>query len=109
MRSYRPTDTEDQNVIATYATIEEGERLSPQHFFAVRPDGLSFLVCVQQASECMELMRQFDRLYGATLVSRSSPIEKMVDKATGKQADDIQAFLRFVWNCIFLTVPPIKP
>lgn len=38
-----------------------------------------------------------------------APIEAMIDAATGKQDADMQGFLRFVWNCVFLRTPAIPP
>jgi hypothetical protein len=65
----------------------------------------AFMRCLHEAIATPELMRSFDRLYGATLTSRSSPIERMVDKATGKSDDDMRAFIEFVHRCIYLTLP----
>jgi hypothetical protein len=81
--------------------------MTPLHFVAVRSDGLRFMTCVGAALGNMDLLREFDRLKGTTLVSRRAPIEVMVDQATGKQDADIQAFLRFVWNDIFTRTPSI--
>jgi hypothetical protein len=85
--------------------ISDDERLTPIHYGAVRPDGLSFMHCLNETAGCIELVQQFDRLYGATLVSSRHAIEKMIDEATGKHDDDMQAFLRFVWNFVFLRTP----
>jgi len=90
-------------------SVGEGERMTPAHYLAVRSDGLSFLACLEAAAGTIELVQQFDRLYGASLATRRAPIEAMVDAATGKQDADMQAFLRFVWNSIFLRTPAIHP
>jgi hypothetical protein len=65
----------------------------------------AFAVCVREAIATPELMQQFDRLYGATLVSRKSTIERMIDVATGKQHDDMRAFCEFVHDCIYMRLP----
>jgi len=62
----------------------------------------AFLACLSDAIDTPELVEQFDRLYGATLTGRKSPIEAMVDRATGKQEDDIRAFVRFIHDCVYL-------
>lgn len=64
----------------------------------------AFLACLGEAINTPELVRQHDRLYGSTLMSRATPIERMVDKATGKAADDMRAFVGFVHRCIYLTL-----
>ena len=92
----------------TAIEIADNERLTPEHYLAVRADGLSFLHCVKEASECIEMVAQVDRLFRTNLMQRGSPIERMVDDATGRNDSDIQTFMRFVWNCIFIRVEPIE-
>jgi hypothetical protein len=65
----------------------------------------AFQRCLREAAATPELVAQFDRLYGATLVSRKSPLETMIDKATGKQEADLRAFAEFVHDCIYLRLP----
>ncbi|WP_368640452.1 hypothetical protein ABRZ04_04355 [Castellaniella ginsengisoli] len=65
----------------------------------------AFLACLSEAINTPELVRQHDRLYGSTLMSRATPIEQMVDRATGKTNDDMRAFVEFVHRCIYLTLP----
>ncbi|WP_322997158.1 hypothetical protein [Castellaniella sp.] len=64
----------------------------------------AFIACLNEAINTPELIRQHDRLYGSTLMSRATPIERMVDKATGKTVDDMRAFVEFVHRCIYLTL-----
>jgi hypothetical protein len=85
--------------------LKDGEQLTPAHYAAIRQDGLSFLACVEASIQEIELIRQVDRLFGTTLVSRKAPIEAMVDAATGKQREDMEILLRFVWNYVFLRTP----
>jgi len=82
--------------------IKENERLTPAHYAAVRTDGISFMECLFAAAETTELVQQVDRLYGTSLAKRRAPIETMIDEATGKQDADMQTFLRFVWNSVFI-------
>lgn len=86
--------------------ILDTEKVGLSHFMAVRSDGLSYMVCLRETVNTPELVQEFERLYGTNLV-RVTPIEEMIDRATGKREDDIQAFLRFVWNCVFIRVANI--
>lgn len=88
--------------------VRDDERMTPEHYCAIRSDGLSYAVCLRETAGTVELVREFDRLYGTRLVSRTTPIDRMIDEATGKLDDDMQAFLRFVWNFIFLRTPAIR-
>lgn len=95
--------------ISALCEIKDTERLTPEHYLAIRSDGLTFMACLSAVTEAPELIQQIDRLYGTCLLSRSSPIETMIDKATGKRDDDMQTVLRFVWNSIFIRCPPARP
>lgn len=64
----------------------------------------AFLACVYQAFETPELVRQFDRLYGADLSHHRTPIEQMIDQASGKRSSDMGAFTRFVHESIYMRV-----
>lgn len=88
--------------------IEENERLTPAHYMAIRTDGLTFMQCLEEAAGCIELVEQVDRLYGTNILRRGAPINLMIDKAVGKTDDDMQTFLRFVWNCVFARCQEIK-
>lgn len=68
-------------------------------------DDPAFMKCLDGAIETPELMQQFDRLFGATIVSRKSAIETIVDKATGKHDDDCRAFVAFVHDAIYTRLP----
>jgi hypothetical protein len=85
--------------------IPENVRMTPAHYLAVRSDGLTFLACVEAATETHELAAQVDRLYGTNLLRQKAPIINLIDDATGKSDDDIQTFMRFIWNCIFIRCP----
>lgn len=66
---------------------------------------LAFQACLHESINTPELVAQFDRLYGATLVSRASPIERAADRATGKTEADMRTFVEFVHDCIYLRLP----
>lgn len=65
----------------------------------------AFQACLREAVEMPELVEQFDRLHGCNLVTKQAPLTAMIDKATGKQADDMRAFAAFVHNAIYLRLP----
>lgn len=62
----------------------------------------AFILCLEEALQTPELIENFDRLYGASLCGRQTPIERMVDKATGKLQEDVQAFARFVHDSVYM-------
>jgi hypothetical protein len=64
----------------------------------------AFMACLREAIDTPELVEQFDRLYGASLAARR-PIDAMVGKVTGKQQDDMRAFVGFVHDGIYLRLP----
>lgn len=64
----------------------------------------AFMVCLHEAISTPELVQSFDRLYGATLMSRATSIEHAVDRATGKARDDMRAFVEFVHRYIYLAL-----
>lgn len=61
----------------------------------------AFVVCLHGAIDIPELVAEFNRLYGATLGARTTAIEQMVDKATGKADDDMRGFAKFVHDCVY--------
>ena len=64
----------------TKQMLEDAARRLPLPMAYADP---AFKRCMEEAIQTPELIENFDRLYGATLVSRKSPIEAAVDKATG--------------------------
>ena len=61
--------------------------------------------CMHEASTTPELVEQFDRLYGCSLSRARSPIEQMIDKATGYQDDQLRKFTEFVHDSIYMRLP----
>ena len=88
--------------------LKPTDPITGKHLSAVRKDGLSFMVCLHACVDEPELLAQFDRLYGTNIRLLGTPIERAIDVATGRQKSDIEQFLRFVWNCIFLRTPEIE-
>jgi hypothetical protein len=65
-----------------------------------------FHVCLDAAIRERELVENFDRLYGANLCRRGSPISLMVDEATGRQDADMEAFCKFVFDFVDTRMEP---
>lgn len=63
----------------------------------------AFLACVAQCANTPELVAEFDRLSGTHLatLSQRSPLEAMIDEATGRDAEALEAFLSFVWEFVY--------
>lgn len=60
-----------------------------------------FFECLKRAAANRELVEQFDRLRGTNLSLKGSPIERMIDSATGKLDDDLGKFVDFVREYIY--------
>jgi len=67
----------------------------------------AFIRCVMEAIETPELVEQFDRLKNTRLskMGTLSPINQMVDKATGFQDDQMRTFSEFVHDLVYLRLP----
>lgn len=63
--------------------------------------GPGFLYCVLQTFDTDELVQQFNRLYSCSLNVAKTPIERLVDDATGKLEGDIAKFVNFVHECVW--------
>lgn len=64
----------------------------------------SFTECLAQAARTPELVKEFDRLTGHHLseVGRRSPINAMVDEATGRDDAALKEFASFVMVYIWM-------
>jgi hypothetical protein len=74
---------------------------------------LSFADCIAAAIETPELVKQFDRLFGANLMRRGHPLELAIDDACDRTSYDCRRFLNFLWEYVFTRVsktelPPEK-
>lgn len=70
--------------------------------FAIR-QGIPFFVCLKETLETQGIVENFNRLYGASLGQAKSPIEMMIDQATGKCDSDMTKFIDFCWDSVFVT------
>ncbi len=65
-----------------------------------------FILCVNTAFDNDELVQQFNRLRGCSIRKNQSPINTLVDDATGKLDHDIKLFVRFVYDCLWIRLAP---
>lgn len=63
-------------------------------------NGVSFLECLEMCIQQRDLVAQWERLSSKKLVA-SSPIDKMIDEATGYDQAVMGEFADFVYDCIF--------
>ena len=82
--------------------MRDAETPTPIHFATVRDDGLSYLSCLETAASMPELVKELDRLHHTNLSRKRHPLDYAIDEATGKSKADLEVFMRFVWNCVFL-------
>jgi len=61
-----------------------------------------FLQCLREAAANKELVAEFDRLNGSNLSFRGAPIEIALDQATGRQREELQKFVEFVRDAVYL-------
>lgn len=66
--------------------------------FEVR-NGLSFLECLNAAIQT-DIVKEWERLSGKKLIA-SSPIDRMIDEATGYQEEVLKEFIDFVYDYVF--------
>lgn len=63
---------------------------------------MTFQECVLQCAANKELVAEFDRLSGTSLGESRSPLDRLIDEATGREEDEIKEFVKFVFLCIWL-------
>ncbi len=63
---------------------------------------IDLYTCITYAANNKELIAQFDRLHGANLSFEGTPLDLMIDEASGRQVDDIKKFIEFVETCIYI-------
>jgi len=65
----------------------------------------AFLRCLHEAAATPELVREFDRLSGTNLARRGTPLDLMIDDATGRTDDALGQFVTFVREAIYERLP----
>lgn len=75
---------------------------------------MNFEECLMECASQPELVQQFNRLTGSNLGEKRSPIDIMVDNATGyenivaaQQNEQCARFVEFVYNCVWLRLAPV--
>ena len=92
---------------ASPVTVVAAEPAAPvvwnwrEHLLDTRK-GVTFCECLMACASTKPLVKEFDRLLQANLQRSGAPVELMIDDATGKTNDDIEKFIRFVWETTFL-------
>ena len=64
--------------------------------------GISFAECLAHCAGHQELIANFDRLAGSNLSLRGSGLDLAIDQTTGRLDAEIEAFIEFCWECVFL-------
>lgn len=64
----------------------------------------AFIVCLVEAVSMPEFVANFDRLTGCKVsrIGAGTPIEQMVDRATGFQEEQMRRFAEFVHDSVYL-------
>ena len=67
---------------------------------------MTFTECVKFCAGNAEMVRQFDRLRGTNLSLRGSALDLAVDEATGRLRHDLALWVAFVYDAVWLRLPP---
>lgn len=67
-------------------------------------DQMTFAEFVFKCAENKALVAEFDRLTGSNLSLNGTGLDLMIDKQTGRLASDIEAFVSFVHEFVWLPV-----
>lgn len=65
---------------------------------------LNLSTCLFEAAKNKEFVQQFDRLHGTNLLLNGSVLELEIDKCTGRLNADVQKFIQFVYDKVFMTL-----
>jgi hypothetical protein len=66
-------------------------------------DGIPFIECLNMCLYNQEFVAQWERLSGKKLLAKS-PIDRMIDEATGYDMAVMREFADFVYDVVFLTI-----
>lgn len=64
---------------------------------------MSFEDCVKMVWETPELIEQYNRLTGSKIQAKRSPLEMMIDDASGYEKAEMFKFFDFVYKYVWLT------
>lgn len=65
----------------------------------------TFLQCLREAAHNKALIAEYDRLNGTNLSMQGSHLDLAIDEASGRQSKEIEGFVGFVYDCIYLRLP----
>jgi hypothetical protein len=88
--------------------IPDEKTIQPSQLASIREDGLTFIQCVKESIKSMDFVQAFNKLNNTSLAMPKDPIIQMIDESTGKQKEEIQLLLKFIWNYVFIRVETIK-
>lgn len=64
-------------------------------------NGVPFLECLEHCLYTREFRTEWERLSGKTLLAKT-PLDRMIDEATGYDQAVMKEFADFVYECVFL-------
>jgi hypothetical protein len=64
-------------------------------------DLAAFTACVAMCFDDRDLVAAFDRLRGCNLLGRGTPLDLMIDEATGRTDRDLRLFVEFVHDVVW--------
>ena len=70
---------------------------------------VTFAEMVFKCAETPALVAEFDRLTGSNLSMKGSGLERMIDDATGRTAEGVEAFVAFVHEFVWLPLLSTPP
>lgn len=73
----------------------------PQKLVTVR-HGLTFAECLYHCIAKPELVAKYDALRCTNLSRKGSPIDLAIDRAVGRADAEIEGFIEFCWEYVFL-------
>jgi hypothetical protein len=63
---------------------------------------MTFYETVLLCAKTPEFVQQFDRLTSSNLSFKGSILDQLIDEATGKQSEEIESFIDFVYSTVWL-------
>lgn len=58
--------------------------------------------CLRLCANEPTFVDEYDRLTGSNLSMRGTPLDLLIDKATGRTDAELIKFARFVWECVWV-------
>lgn len=75
------------------------------HDLLILPGFINTLIyCINET----EMVQEYDRLTGSNLSLRGTPIDLLIDEATGRLDDELREFIYFIYDCVYTRVPSVQ-